>query len=108
MHPLSPSESECPNMALGALIRGRKAKPALGSLATINCVSLAAKGINLCSEMILNYSACTDTSLNRDLFFIETIMKKNLMAFLQINENRILRRNAAFLHSNLSHEQGEE
>lgn len=94
--------------ALGALILGRKAKPALGSLAIINRVNLEAKGINWCSEMILHYSACTDISLNRDTFFIETIMKKNLMAFIQINENIILRRGDVFLTSYVSHEQGEE
>lgn len=33
--------------ALGALIPGRKAKPASGSFAIINCVTVAAKGINL-------------------------------------------------------------
>lgn len=94
--------------ALGALILGRKAKPALGSLAIINNVNLAAKGINLCSETFLHYSACTDISLNRDNFFIGTIMKKNLMAFIQMNENKILRRDDAFLPSYVSHEQGEE
>lgn len=52
----SPSLSECPRVAggfygaLGVLIPGRKAKSALGSWAIINCVTLAAKGINLHSE----------------------------------------------------------
>ena len=55
--------------ALGALLLGRKAKPELESLAIMNHVSLAAKGINLCSEVILHYSACTGISLNRDTFF---------------------------------------
>lgn len=65
---LNPSKSEHLNMAggfyraLGALIPGRKAKPASGSFAIINCMTLAAKGINLCSEQsciiqhVLNYS----------------------------------------------------
>lgn len=35
-------------------------------------------------------------------------MKKNLMAFIQINENIILRRGDVFLTSYVSHEQGEE
>lgn len=68
----------------GALLPGRKAKPALGSLAVINCVILAAKGINLPSEAIMYYyySACSELlALTGTYFLIETIIKKKLMIY---------------------------
>lgn len=67
--------------ALGVLTPREKPKPALGSLTTINPVTLAAKGISPCSQEIMYYSTCTAL-----LASVEILKKKRKQLWKNVDD----------------------